>query len=51
MPTAHSLLLIVRPWSHDHLIKVILRCSITFQHLDSELSGSCAQFSTSTLEK
>ena len=25
--------------------------SITFQHSDSELSGSCAQFSTSTLDK
>ena len=51
MPTAHSLLWLVRSWSHDHLTKVILGCNIIFQPSDSELSSSCAQFSTSTLEK
>ena len=51
MPTAHSLLWLVRSWSHDHLTKVILGCNIIFQHSDSELSSSCAQFSSSTLEK
>ena len=51
MPTAHSLLWLVRSWSHDHLLKLILGCNITFQHSDSELSGSCAQFSIWTLEK
>ena len=51
MPTAHSLLWLVRLWSHDHLTKVILGCNITFQHSDSELSGLCAQLSTWTLGK
>ena len=51
MPTAHSLLWLVRSWSYDHLTKLILGCNITFQHSDSELSGLCAQFSTWTLEK
>ena len=49
MHTAHSLLLLVRSWSHDHLTKVILGCNITFQPSYSELSGSCAQFPTKTL--
>ena len=32
IPTAHSLLWLVRSWSHDHLTKVILGCNIIFQH-------------------
>ena len=48
MPTAHSLLWLVRSWSHDHLTKLIFGCNITFQHFPT---GSCAQFSTWTFEK
>ena len=46
MPTAHSLLWLVRWWSHDHLTKLILRCntSITFQHSDFRFMGSILNF-------
>ena len=43
------LLLLCCDWSdHGHMTtlqKMILGCNITFQPSDSELSGSCAQFS------
>ena len=51
MPAAHSLLWLVRSWPNDHLKKLKLGCNITFQHSDSELSGSFAQFSTWTSKK
>ena len=36
MPTAHSLLWLVRSWSHGHLTKLILGCNITFKYSDSQ---------------